>query len=111
VYLSTAPKVIHNEVWPYISSKFRHFGVKNRSNGVKIGSKKVKKGAHFVMPILTFWALPPSGASARADFASRKGKKGAFSGAPERFQKLSTIPWRLWITPGTLLAAGWPVRV
>ena len=47
--------VIHSDVWPYISSKFRHFRVKNRSNGVKIGSKKVKKGAHFVMPILTFW--------------------------------------------------------
>jgi len=80
VYLSTAPKVIHSEVWPYISSKFRHFRVKNRSNGVKIVSKKVKKGAHFVMPILTFWLFTPLGASARAVFAFRKGKKGAFSG-------------------------------
>jgi len=32
------------------------------------------------MPILTFWGVTPSGASARADFAFPKGKKGAFSG-------------------------------
>jgi len=71
---------MHNEVWPYISSKFRHFGVKNRSNGVKIGSKKVKKGAHFVMPILTFRGVTPPGASARADLACRKGFFGWYFG-------------------------------
>jgi len=80
VYHSTASKVIHNGVCTYVSSKFRHFGVKNRSNGVKIGSKKVKKGAHFVMPILTFWVLTPSGASARADLACRKGFLGWYFG-------------------------------
>ena len=42
------------------------------------------------MPILTFCGVTPSGASARADFAFRKGKKGAFSGAPGRVPKLST---------------------
>ena len=63
----------------------------NRSKRRRFPSKKVKKGAHFVMPILTFGGVTPSGASARADLASRKGKKGAFSGAPGRFQKLSTI--------------------
>jgi hypothetical protein len=47
--------------------------VKNRQNGVKIGSKRGKKGAHFVMPILTFWGVTPSGASARADLACRRG--------------------------------------
>ena len=82
---------MHNEVWPYISSKFRHFGVKNRSNGVKIGSKKVKKGAHFVMPILTFWLFTPSGASAKAVLAFPKGKKARFRGAKWRPEKLSTI--------------------
>ena len=54
------------------------------------------------MPILTFWPVTPSGASAKADFAFRKGKKGAFRGAKSPGQKLSTIPWRLWITPGFL---------
>jgi len=43
------------------------------------------------MPILTFWGWTPSGASARADLAFRNGKKGAFSGAPGRVKKLSTI--------------------
>ena len=61
------------------------------------------------MPILTFWGVTPSGASARAVFAFRKGKKGAFSGAPERVQKLSTIGGRLWITPGFLFAVSRPL--
>ena len=43
------------------------------------------------MPILTFWGVTPSGASAKAVFAFPKGKKGAFSGAPGQIQKLSTI--------------------
>jgi hypothetical protein len=34
------------------------------------------------MPILTFWGVTPSGASARAVLACPKGKKGAFWGAP-----------------------------
>ena len=61
------------------------------------------------MPILTFWGVNPSGASARADLACRKGKKGAFSGAPGRVPKLSTIGGRLWITPGFLFAASRPL--
>ena len=44
------------------------------------------------MPILTFLGWTPSGASAKAVLAFRKGKKGAFSGAPRRFPKLSTMP-------------------
>ena len=43
------------------------------------------------MPILTFWGLTPSGASARAVFAFRKGKKARFGGAKWRPEKLSTI--------------------
>ena len=43
------------------------------------------------MPILTFFGWTPSGASARADFAFRKGKEGAFRGAKSPGQKLSTI--------------------
>jgi hypothetical protein len=63
--------------------KNRQIRVKIGQNGVKIGSKKVKKGAHFVMPILTFWWVTPSGASARAVLACRKGKKARFRGAPD----------------------------
>ena len=72
----------------------------NRSKRRHFPSKSDQKRAHFVMPILTFWGVTPSGASAKAVLAFRKGKKGAFSGAPGRVPKLSTIPWRLWITPG-----------
>ena len=79
--------------------KNHHIRVKIGQNGDVFRQKAIKKGAHFVMPILTFWGVTPSGASARADFAFRKGKKGAFSGPPRRVQKLSTIstkgtPWR-----------------
>ena len=63
----------------------------NRSKRRRFPSKSDQKGAHFVMPILTFCGWTPSGASARAVFAFPKGKKGAFSGAPGQFQKLSTI--------------------
>ena len=52
----------------------------NRSKRRRFPSKRDQKGAHFVMPILTFGGVTPSGASARADFALPKGKKGAFSG-------------------------------
>ena len=83
--------------------------VKIGQNGVKIGLKKVKKGAHFVMPILTFGGVIPSGASARAVLASRRGKKGAFRGAKSPGQKLSTSWRRLWITPGFLFAAARPL--
>ena len=76
----------------------------NRSKRRRFPSKSDQKRAHFVMPILTFWGVTPSGASARAVLAFPKGKKGAFSGAPGRVPKLSTISWRLWITPGFLFA-------
>jgi hypothetical protein len=101
--------VIHNGVCQSVHVKNRQIRVKIDQNGVKFGSKSDQKRAHFVMPILTFWGVTPSGASARAVFAFRKGKKGAFSGAPERVPKLSTIPWRLWITPGFLFAASRPL--
>ena len=63
----------------------------NRSKRRRFPSKRDQKGAHFVMPILTFWGWTPSGASARAVFAFRKGKKGAFPGPPGRVPKLSTV--------------------
>ena len=94
VYLSTAPKVIHNGVCTYVSSKFRHFGVKNRSNGVKIVSKKVKKGAHFVMPILTFWGVTPLGASARAVLACPKGFSGGYFGPKRACAKVIHKKWK-----------------
>jgi len=73
----------------------------NRSKGRRFPIKSDQNRAHFVMPILTFWGWTPSGGGARAVWASRKGKKGAFSGAPRRVPKLSTIAWRSWTaTPG-----------
>jgi len=63
----------------------------NRSKGRQIPTKTDQKGAHFVMPILTFWGVTPSGASARAVLACRKGKKARFGGAKWRPEKLSTI--------------------
>ena len=50
----------------------------NRSKRRRFPLKSDQKGAHFVMPILTFWGVTPSGASARAVLPLRKGKKGAF---------------------------------
>jgi len=44
-------------------------------------SKKVKKGAHFVMPILTFGVVTPSGASARAVLPLLKGHFGVVQGS------------------------------
>ena len=63
----------------------------NRSKRRRFPSKRHQKGAHFVMPILTFWGVTPSGASARAVLAFRKGKKARFGGAKWRPKKLSTI--------------------
>ena len=80
VYLSTPSKVIHNDVWPYVGWQNAQKPIKIDQNGIKFGSKNDQKRAQIVMPILTFWGVTPSGASARADLASRKGKKGAFSG-------------------------------
>jgi hypothetical protein len=68
--------------------KFRQIRVKIDQNGVKIGSKSDQKRAHFVMPILTFLGVTPSGASAKAVFAFRKGKKGAFPGAKMASEKV-----------------------
>ena len=64
---------------------------RNRSKRRRFPSKSDQKGAHFVMPILTFWWVTPSGASAKAVFAFRKGKKARFGGAKWRPEKLSTI--------------------
>ena len=63
----------------------------NRSKRRRFPSKRDQKSAHFVMPILTFWGLTPSGASARAVLAFRKGKKARFGGAKWPPEKLSTI--------------------
>jgi hypothetical protein len=91
VYLSIAAKVMHNEVWPCVHVANHQIRVKIGQNGVKIGSKNDQKRAQIVMPILTFWPVTPSGASARADFAFPKGKKARFGGAKWRPEKLSTI--------------------
>jgi len=53
----------------------------NRSKRRRFPSKSDQKRAHFVMPILTFWGVTPSGASARADLAFRKGQKPGFRGS------------------------------
>jgi hypothetical protein len=95
-------QVIHNDVWPSIHVTNHQIRVKIGQNGVKIVSKSGQKGAQIVMPILTFGGVTPSGASARAVFAFPKGKKARFGGAKWRPEKLSTIPWRVWITPGHL---------
>jgi len=72
----------------------------NRSNGVKIGSKKDKKGARFVMPILTFLGWTPSGASARAVFAFRKGQKPCFRGSKRPCGKVIHKMWKTLAAPG-----------
>ena len=63
----------------------------NRSKGRQNPIKSDQTRAQFVMPILTFWGVTPSGASAKADFALRKGKKARFGGPKWRPEKLSTI--------------------
>ena len=50
----------------------------NRSKRRRFPSKRHQKGAHFVMPILTFCGVTPSGASARAVLACRKAVSGCF---------------------------------
>jgi len=53
----------------------------NRSKRRRFPSKRDQKGAHFVMPILTFWVWTPSGASARAVLGFPKGQKPVFRGS------------------------------
>jgi hypothetical protein len=53
----------------------------NRSKRRRFPSKRDQKGAHFVMPILTFWGVTPSGASARAVLPLRKGLLGVVQGS------------------------------
>ena len=60
----------------------------NRSKRRRFPSKRHQKSARFVMPILTFRGVTPSGASARAVLTCPKGKKGAFSGAPGQVPKV-----------------------
>jgi len=62
----------------------------NRSKRRRFPSKRDQKGAHFVMPILTFGGVTPSGASARAVLGFRKVKKRVFGGPKCRVEKLST---------------------
>jgi len=98
-------QVIHNGVWPYVHVANRQIRVKIGQNGVKIGSKKVKKGAHFVMPILTFWGVTPSGASARAVLPLRKGHFGVLQGSKTACGK---VIHKMWITTGNPPEAGRP---
>jgi len=63
----------------------------NRSKRRRFPSKRHQKGAHFVMPILTFWGVTPSGASARAVFAFQRRHFGRFGGQKSAIRKLSTI--------------------
>jgi len=91
VYLSSAPKVIHNGVCASVHVKSHQIPIKidqTATFSVKKGSKRrAFRHAH-----LNIWGgVTPSGASARAVLAYRKGKKGAFSDAPRRVPKLSTI--------------------
>ena len=95
-------QVMHNGVCASVHVKSRQKpsnSCQNRSKRRRFPSKSDQKRAHFVMPILTFGGWTPSGASARADFAFRKGKKARFGGAKWRPEKLSTITWRFCITP------------
>ena len=62
----------------------------NRSKRRRFPSKRHQKSAHFVMPILTFGGLAPSGASARAVLTFRKGLFGVFRAQKRRVEKLST---------------------
>jgi hypothetical protein len=101
-------QVIHNGVCPCVHVKFRQIRVKIDQNGVKFGSKRHQKRAQIVMPILTFWGVTPSGASARAVFAFRKGKKTGFRGTKWRAQKLSTIGKNFKSGNGEPPAAGRP---
>ena len=76
-------QVIHSGVCQKVHVKNRQIRVKIDQNGVKIGSKSDQKRAHFVMPILTFWGVTPSGASAKAVLGYRKGFFGGYFG-PKR---------------------------
>ena len=53
----------------------------NRSKRRRFPSKRDQKGAHFVMPILTFCPSTPSGASARAVLPLRRGHFGVVQGS------------------------------
>ena len=69
-------QVMHNGVCASVHVKSHQIpsnSSQNRSKRRRFPSKRDQKSAHFVMPILTFWGVTPSGASARADFAFRKG--------------------------------------
>jgi len=108
-FLPIGMEVVHIGVCTSVHVVNRQNRVKTGQNGVKIVSKNDQKRAQIVMPILTFGGVIPSGASAKAVLASRRGKKGAFRGAKSPGQKLSTSWRRLWITPGFLFAAARPL--
>ena len=97
--LSLRPRVSPGFRHPVFRSRFPAFGSypqrrmpirpchkpsnssQNRSKGRRFPSKRDQKGAHFVMPILTFWGVTPSGASARAVLPLRKGHFGVVQGS------------------------------
>ena len=65
--------------------------IKFESKSVKKATFSVKKRSKtsaFRHAHLNIWGVTPSGASARAVFASRKGKKGAFSGRSRASSKV-----------------------
>jgi len=53
----------------------------NRSKRRRFPSKTDQNRAHFVMPILTFWGVTPSGASAKAVLPIPKGHFGVVQGS------------------------------
>ena len=66
----------------------------NRSKRRRFPSKSDQKGAQFVMPILTFWGVTPSGASARAVFAFRKGHFRVVQGSKMACGKVIHKMWK-----------------
>ena len=72
----------------------------NRSKRRRFPSKSDQKRAHFVMPILTFWVVTPSGASARAVLGSLKGQKPVFRGSKMPCGKVIHKMWKTLAAPG-----------
>jgi len=66
----------------------------NRSKRRRFPLKSDQKGAHFVMPILTFWGVTPSGASARADLPLPKGHFGVVQGSKTACGKVIHKKWK-----------------
>ena len=82
--------VIHNGVWPCVHVKTIKFGSKSVKKAT-FSVKKASKRRAFRHAHLNIWGGTPSGASARAVFAFRNGKKARWGRAKWRPEKLSTI--------------------